>query len=119
MSADPGTAAVPAAGESARRSARLLPRGPWGWVVVAVWLALLLFPVVVSDLFFQNMAILSLVFAIGAVGLNVISGYGGYVSLGQSAFLGIGAYTVGLLAVRVDISPFVFVPLAGVVGAAF
>jgi ABC-type branched-subunit amino acid transport system ATPase component/ABC-type branched-subunit amino acid transport system permease subunit len=98
---------------------RVLPRSPWGWVVAAVWLALLLFPVLVSDLFFQNMVILSLVFAIGAVGLNVISGYGGYVSLGQSAFLGIGAYTVGLLAVRIDISPFVFVPLAGVVGAAF
>jgi ABC-type branched-subunit amino acid transport system ATPase component/ABC-type branched-subunit amino acid transport system permease subunit len=99
--------------------ARLLSTSPWRWVVVAVWLAFLLFPVVVSDLFFQNMAILSLVFAIGAVGLNVISGYGGYVSLGQSAFLGIGAYTVGLLSIRVDVSPFVFVPLAGIVGAAF
>ena len=62
--------------------------------------SLLLFPVASSDLFFQNMIILSLVFAIGAVGLNVISGYGGYVSLGQSAFLGIGAYTVGLLSIR-------------------
>jgi ABC-type branched-subunit amino acid transport system ATPase component/ABC-type branched-subunit amino acid transport system permease subunit len=100
-------------------SARLRSTSPWRWVVIAVWLALLLFPVVVSDLFFQNMAILSLVFAIGAVGLNVISGYGGYVSLGQSAFLGIGAYTVGLLSIRVDVSPFVFVPLAGLVGAAF
>ena len=44
------------------------------------------------------MIILSLVFAIGAVGLNIISGYGGYISLGQGAFLGIGAYTLGILA---------------------
>ena len=51
------------------------------------------------------MVILSLIFAIGASGLNIISGYGGYISLGQSAFLGVGAYTVGLLAVRVDTSP--------------
>jgi ABC-type branched-subunit amino acid transport system ATPase component/ABC-type branched-subunit amino acid transport system permease subunit len=116
---DAGNANAPAAGERARRTPRLLPRGPWGWVVVAVWLALLLFPVLIGDLFFQNMAILSLIFAIGAVGLNIISGYGGYVSLGQSAFLGIGAYTVGLLAIRVSISPFVFVPLAGIVGGAF
>jgi ABC-type branched-subunit amino acid transport system ATPase component/ABC-type branched-subunit amino acid transport system permease subunit len=65
------------------------------------------------------MIILSLIFAIGASGLNIISGYGGYVSLGQSAFLGIGAYTVGLLAVRIDASPFVWVPLAGVMGAVF
>jgi ABC-type branched-subunit amino acid transport system ATPase component/ABC-type branched-subunit amino acid transport system permease subunit len=82
-------------------------------------LFLLLYPVASDDLFFQNMIILSLVFAIGASGLNIVSGYGGYVSLGQSTFLGIGAYTVGLLAVRVDTSPFVWVPLAGVVGALF
>ena len=83
----------------------------------AVFLAL--FPVLSDDLFYQNMIILSLIFAIGASGLNIVSGYGGYVSLGQSAFLGIGAYTVGLLAVKVDVSPFVWVPLAGVVGGIF
>src|SRR4051794_23868458 len=116
---DPGTLRAPEETASQRRSLRLLPRSGWGVVVAVGWLALLLFPVVVSDLFFQNMIILSLVFAIGASGLNIISGYGGYVSLGQSAFLGIGAYTVGLLSIRVDISPFVFVPLAGIVGAAF
>jgi branched-chain amino acid transport system permease protein len=107
------------AARTAPRRSRLFPRSGWGVVLVACWLALLLFPVLSSDGFYQNMIILSLVFAIGASGLNIISGYGGYVSLGQSAFLGIGAYTVGLLAVRIDISPFVFVPLAGVVGAAF
>jgi branched-chain amino acid transport system permease protein len=101
------------------RAARLVPRSRWGVVLAVLWALLLLFPVLSADLFFQNMIILSLIFAIGASGLNIISGYGGYVSLGQSAFLGLGAYTVGLLAVRVDVSPFVFVPLAGVVGAAF
>ena len=59
--------------------------------------ALLLYPVVSDNLYYQNMIILSLVFAIGAVGLNVISGYGGYVSLGQGAFLGLGAYTLAIL----------------------
>jgi ABC-type branched-subunit amino acid transport system ATPase component/ABC-type branched-subunit amino acid transport system permease subunit len=101
------------------RAARLVPRSRWGVVLAVLWALLVLFPVLSADLFFQNMIILSLIFAIGASGLNIISGYGGYVSLGQSAFLGLGAYTVGLLAVRVDVSPFVFVPLAGVVGAAF
>src|SRR4051812_12896702 len=115
----PSEQAAERAAKTAPRRSRLLPRSGWGAVVVACWAALLLSPVLSSDLFFQNMIILSLVFAIGASGLNIISGYGGYVSLGQSAFLGIGAYTVGLLAVRVDISPFVFVPLAGIVGAAF
>ena len=52
--------------------------------VVAVAILLVgIFPLVSDDLYYQNMIILSLVFAIGAVGLNVIMGYGGYISLGQ------------------------------------
>ena len=58
------------------------------------------YPVVSDNLYYQNMIILSLVFAIGAVGLNVISGYGGYISLGQGAFLGLGAYTLAILSTR-------------------
>jgi ABC-type branched-subunit amino acid transport system ATPase component/ABC-type branched-subunit amino acid transport system permease subunit len=66
------------------------------------------------------MIILSLVFAIGAVGLNIISGYGGYISLGQGAFVGLGAYTLAILSTRVpDVSVWVWVPLAGVVAGAF
>jgi ABC-type branched-subunit amino acid transport system ATPase component/ABC-type branched-subunit amino acid transport system permease subunit len=82
--------------------------------------ALLLYPVVSDNLYYQNMIILSLVFAIGAVGLNVISGYGGYVSLGQGAFVGLGAYTLAILSTRVEsVSVWVWVPVAGLVAAAF
>ena len=81
--------------------------------------ALLVYPVVSDNLYYQNMIILSLVFAIGAVGLNVISGYGGYISLGQGAFLGLGAYTLAILSTRVDVSVWVWVPVAGVVAGAF
>jgi ABC-type branched-subunit amino acid transport system ATPase component/ABC-type branched-subunit amino acid transport system permease subunit len=49
------------------------------------------------------------------VGLNVISGWGGYISLGQSAFVGIGAYTVGLGSLKIGGDPFAWVPVAGVV----
>ncbi|MGG7380450.1 hypothetical protein ACQ7B2_17405, partial [Escherichia coli] len=58
---------------------RRLPRSPWTWLVALAALLLALFPVLSDDLFFQNMIILSLIFAIGASGLNIISGYGGYV----------------------------------------
>ena len=81
--------------------------------------ALLLYPVISDNLYYQNMIILSLVFAIGAVGLNVISGYGGYVSLGQGAFLGLGAYTLAILSARVDVSVWIWVPAAGLVAGAF
>jgi branched-chain amino acid transport system permease protein len=89
-----------------------------GLVVLAA-AALLLYPVVSDNLYYQNMIILSLVFAIGAVGLNVISGYGGYVSLGQGAFLGLGAYTLAILSERVDVSVWIWVPAAGVVAGVF
>jgi ABC-type branched-subunit amino acid transport system ATPase component/ABC-type branched-subunit amino acid transport system permease subunit len=96
--------------------ARLTP----GRAVVALAAALLLiYPVVSDNLYYQNMIILSLVFAIGAVGLNVISGYGGYVSLGQGAFLGLGAYTLAIMSTKVDISVWVWVPLAGLVAGLF
>src|SRR5436190_21620361 len=39
-----------------------------------------------------------IVFAIAAVSLNLILGYGGLVSFGHAAYLGIGAYAVGILA---------------------
>ena len=83
-------------------------------------LALLLYPLVSDDLYYQNMIILSLVFAIGAVGLNVISGYGGYISLGQGAFLGLGAYTLAILSTRFEgVSVWLWVPLAGLVAGLF
>src|SRR3954452_6231222 len=65
------------------------------------------------------MIMISLVFAIGASGLNVIMGYGGYVSLGQGAFLGLGAYTVGILATKADWSPWAAIPVGGVVAGIF
>jgi branched-chain amino acid transport system permease protein len=66
----------------------------------------------------QNIVILSLVLAIGASGLNIITGFTGYLSLSQGAFVGIGAYTGAILSKRFpDADPFLWVPLAGVVAA--
>jgi ABC-type branched-subunit amino acid transport system ATPase component/ABC-type branched-subunit amino acid transport system permease subunit len=92
-------------------------RTPWRVLIAAAAVALLAYPLVSDDLFYQNMIILSLVFAIGAVGLNVIMGYGGYISLGQSAFIGLGAYTVGIATTKIGGDPLVWVPLAGVIAA--
>ena len=79
---------------------------------------LLLYPVVSDDLFYQNMIILSLVFAVGASGLNIISGLAGYISLGQGAFIGLGGYTIGVCASKFEsVNPWWWVPLAGFVAA--
>lgn len=81
-------------------------------------LALLAFPLLrPGDQYSQTVLILIFVLAVMSTGWNVIAGFTGYVSLGQSAFLGLGAYTVGLLTQVVHVSPFVLAPLGGVVAA--
>jgi branched-chain amino acid transport system permease protein len=56
-----------------------------------------------------------LILAIAAVSLNLIMGYGGMVSFGHAAFLGIGGYVVGILAYEGIPSGFVQWPVAVVV----
>jgi ABC-type branched-subunit amino acid transport system ATPase component/ABC-type branched-subunit amino acid transport system permease subunit len=91
---------------------------PWTAAAAAAILVVALFPVVSDDLYYQNMIILSMVFAIAAVGLNIITGYAGYISLGQGAFVGLGAYTVGICVNDVGGSPWVWVPVAGLLAGA-
>jgi branched-chain amino acid transport system permease protein len=49
---------------------------------------------------------------------NLLAGYGGVVSIGQQAFLGLGAYSLFVLADDVGLNPFLCVPLAGLVAGA-
>ncbi len=60
-----------------------------------------------------------LIMAIAAVSLNLILGYGGMVSFGHAAYLGIGGYAVGILAHDGIYSGFVQWPVAILASAAF
>lgn len=53
------------------------------------------------------------------VGLNLLSGYGGQISMGQSAFLGAGAYLVAAGSVKGGLDPLLCFVLAPVVAGAF
>ena len=69
------------------------------WAGVIVLLVLL--PPVVAALkqpFYLDLMRRVMIFAIAAVSLNLILGYGGMVSFGHAAYLGIGGYAVGILA---------------------
>ncbi|MBK6863497.1 MAG: branched-chain amino acid ABC transporter permease [Ideonella sp.] len=48
---------------------------------------------------------------------NLLAGYGGMLSVGQQAFVGIGAYSLVVLGLHGGLNAFAVVPLAGVVGA--
>ena len=50
---------------------------------------------------------------------NLLAGYGGLVSIGQQAYIGLGGYALIVLADDLGVNPFLSVPLAGLVAAAF
>jgi branched-chain amino acid transport system permease protein len=68
------------------------------WLAIAAAL-LALFPFVASD-YWLYMACLVAINIASATGLNILTGYTGLVSLGQAAFMGLGAYTVAILQAR-------------------
>ncbi len=74
-------------------------------------LVLVAFPFVASQ-YWLYLACLVAINVASATGLNILTGYTGLVSLGQAAFMGLGAYTVAILELRLG-SPFAFNLLAG------
>jgi branched-chain amino acid transport system permease protein len=53
-----------------------------------------------------------------AIMWNALAGYGGLVSIGQQAFIGIGAYAVVFLSIEHSLNPFLAMVLATLIGAA-
>ena len=80
------------------------------WLAVAGAL-LLLFPFMASDYWLYLACLVSINVA-SATGLNILTGYTGLVSLGQAAFMGLGAYTVAIVQARWG-TPVLFNLLAG------
>lgn len=85
--------------------------------LAAVGVALVVLPLVLNERF-ESIAVLTLIFAIIAVGWNLMSGFGGLFSFGHAAFFGIGAYTDAYLVVEHGTSPWVAM-LVGAALAAF
>ncbi len=71
----------------------------------------------VSNQYYQLMLTLVPIWAVMGLSWNILSGYSGLISFGHAAFFGLGAYTVTLLLVRFDITPWFGIPAGMVVGA--
>jgi branched-chain amino acid transport system permease protein len=72
----------------------------------AVFFALAgLVPLVVRDAFLLDGLVLILIWGASAAAWNVAGGYAGQVSLGHSAFFGLGAYGAAVLGTRWELSP--------------
>jgi len=81
-----------------------------GVVLLAAIVALL--PLVLVNDYFYDVAILVAMNAIVCVGLNLLIGYAGQISLGHAAFFALGAYGSGILAARYGWPVWASVPVA-------
>ncbi|MGD9509804.1 MAG: branched-chain amino acid ABC transporter permease [Geminicoccaceae bacterium] len=68
-----------------------LPLDRWGLALVLI-VAAVPIPLLGSDFLLNTIMIPFLVFAIAAIGLNLLTGYAGQISLGTGGFMGVGAY---------------------------
>ena len=89
---------------------------------VKFWLAaffifLVIFPLV-ADAYVLYIANLIGFAIIGAVGLNILTGYTGQISLGHAAFVGVGGYATAILTTKLNLSFWLALPCAGLVAAA-
>ena len=90
---------------------------------VSIWLpvvgALVIFPLVVTNEYLLNVAVLAGIYVILTSSLNITNGYTGLFSFGHAAFYGIGAYTAGILSTRYGFSFWLTLPMAGIVAGIF
>ncbi|KAF2958152.1 amino acid ABC transporter permease [Thermotoga sp. Ku-13t] len=68
---------------------------------------LLILPLVVRDVNFQHVMLMTLIFAGLGEAWNIITGFAGQTSFGHAAFFGIGAYTSTVLFYRFGVSPWI------------
>jgi branched-chain amino acid transport system permease protein len=88
------------------------------WFYVIILLVAIVVPFFVPNRYFFQIIIMSCLFAIGALSLNLILGYTGQASLAHGAFFGIGAYGVAILTHTLGWSFWIALPLAALLAAA-
>ena len=90
-----------------------------GWIQVALWVAgvaiFLAIPQIVSDSYLLHLAILGMLFAVVASNWDLTLGYAGIFNFAHIAFFGLGAYTSGILSVRLGISPWLGILVGSIV----
>lgn len=111
------SSAVTTESHSARALVLLGARGRWRWWEIALWIA------AIAAIFFLPSQLLILteivILALFAVSLDLILGYAGIVSLGHTAFFGLGAYAAGILARDYVAEPVTGLILSGLVSGVF
>ncbi|MBK8964083.1 MAG: branched-chain amino acid ABC transporter permease [Candidatus Competibacteraceae bacterium] len=71
-------------------------------VILLLLVAFVGVPLVAGEYWFSAILIPFLIFALAALGLNILTGYAGQLSLGSAAFMAVGAYAAYNLQLRID-----------------
>jgi branched-chain amino acid transport system permease protein len=100
-------------------ASRLAPRTALTVTMLALLALVPLYAAVTGDPFALTLFTRIVIMAIAAVSLDLIMGYGGMVSFGHAAYLGIGGYAVGILWKEGVASGFVQWPAAIAISALF
>lgn len=77
-------------------------------------LIMVLVPLIAPSSFYLRVAALVWIFALAALGLTILMGYAGQVSLGHAGFLGIGAYAVAIGPAHLGLHPLLSLGLGAV-----
>jgi branched-chain amino acid transport system permease protein len=85
--------------------------------IALVLVAVAIVPLFVSDYWLEVLTQIAIA-AIGAIGLNILVGFTGQISLGQAGFLAVGAFTAGLVSIHTGLPPLAGVAVAALVSAA-
>ena len=86
---------------------------------VVLFVAILVIPFMVNDYWVNSLFLPFLIYAIAAIGLNILVGYCGQVSIGTGGFMAVGAYaSYKLMTAMPDVSMFIHILLAGLITAA-
>jgi branched-chain amino acid transport system permease protein len=88
--------------------------------LVLLWvLALLALPLVYSDPYVMRILTMTCIFAIFAASWDLLAGYTGQVNFGHALFFGTGAYTSGLLSLKLGLSPWLTIWAGAAVATLF
>ncbi len=97
-------------------AARLVRRR---WPAIVIVAAVAALPIVVTDNYYLDSLILIFFWAAMAAAWNIVGGYAGQLSLGHTAFFGVGAYTSSILFGRLGVTPWLGLFGGAALAAAF
>jgi branched-chain amino acid transport system permease protein len=92
-----------------------LPIARWTILAIIVLFAVIL-PLSLHE-YYLSIINLSLIAIVGALGLNILVGYTGQISVGHAAFMSVGAYTAANLAVKLGLPFWIALPAGGLMAA--